>query len=296
MIPSPFRYHSLATRTYSLSTAGSAFLRLDDDRAVHAVGDVGQHRLGAAVVHEDAGIVGLEAEGEGLARRDVLERLVRRDAGGVEVDRVRDRAAVRERHLDGLTLANVHDRAGGAVAVERPRVVLDTGGDLDRHVLEGHVHLDEVAGGERRQRRVVRACARRRARPRSRARRRRSCSAAARRCGRSHGPERRRAELRRRASSRASAHISSAKKPSTATRMPSSSAATLANAADSVSTGGRWSLDVGREAMAGISFDLVGVSRKVGRRRAFSPLARPQTSYGFPATDGVSQACCASRR
>ena len=53
-MPSPFMYHSLATSTYSLSTFGSGFVGLDDDRAVHPVGDVREHRLGAAVVHEDA--------------------------------------------------------------------------------------------------------------------------------------------------------------------------------------------------------------------------------------------------
>ena len=123
--------------------------RTDDDRAVHAVGDVGEHRLGAAVVHEDTRVAGLEAEGEGLAGCDVPEGLIRRDPRGVEVDRVRDRATVRQRHLDGLALADVDDRAGGAVPVEGPRVVLDAGRDLDRHVLEGHVHLDEVAARER---------------------------------------------------------------------------------------------------------------------------------------------------
>ena len=187
LMPSPFRYHSLATRTYSLSTGRQTFLRLDDDRAVHPVRDVRQHGLRAAVVHEDARVARLEAEGEGLARRDVLESLVRRDPRRVEVDRVRDRATVRERHLDRLALANVHDRAGGAVAVEGPGVVLDTGSDLDRDVLQGHVHLDEVAGSAAAAASRRKACARRRARPRSRERRRRSCSAAARRCARCAG-------------------------------------------------------------------------------------------------------------
>ena len=68
---------------------------------------------------------------------------------------MRDRAAVRQRHLDRLALADVHDRAGRAVAVEGPGVVLHARRDLDDHVLQGHVHLDEVARRDRRQRRVV---------------------------------------------------------------------------------------------------------------------------------------------
>ena len=131
-------------------------LRLDDDRAVHPVRDVREHRLGAAVVHEHARVARLEAEGERLARRHVLEGHVGGDAGGVEVDRVRDRAAVRQRHLHRLALADVDDRAGsGVVAVEGPDVVLHAGGDLDGLVLHHHVHLHELAGLERRERRVV---------------------------------------------------------------------------------------------------------------------------------------------
>ena len=53
-----------------------ARLRLDDDRAVHAVGDVHQDRLGAAVIHEHAGVVGAKAVADRLAREDVAERLV----------------------------------------------------------------------------------------------------------------------------------------------------------------------------------------------------------------------------
>ena len=78
--------------------------RLDDDRAVHAVRDVHQDRLGAAVVHEDARVVRLEAEGERLAGEDVDEVLVRRNTPCVEVDGVRDRTPVRQCDLDRLTL------------------------------------------------------------------------------------------------------------------------------------------------------------------------------------------------
>ena len=47
--------------------------------------------------------------------------------------------------------ADVDDRAGRAVAVERPGVVLDARRDLDDHVLQRHVDLDEVARRDRRQ-------------------------------------------------------------------------------------------------------------------------------------------------
>src|SRR5204862_1151353 len=101
-----------------------ARLRLDDDRAVHAVRDVHQDRLGAAVVHEDTGIVRAERVAYRLAGEHVAERLVRRDPGGVEVDRMWDRAAVGQRDLDELTLADVDDGAG-RTAGPGPGGVLD---------------------------------------------------------------------------------------------------------------------------------------------------------------------------
>ena len=119
--------------------------RIDHDRAVHSVRDVSQHRLRAAVVHEHARVVRAEAEGERLARGDVPEGDIRRDASGMEVDRVRDGATVRERHFDHLPLAHMDDRPGRAMAVECPGVVLHAGRDLDHHVLQGHLHLHELA-------------------------------------------------------------------------------------------------------------------------------------------------------
>ena len=153
--PSPFRYHSLATRTYSLVGLRKRRRWVDDERPVHPVRDVREHGLRAAVVHEDTRVGRLEAERERVAGRYVPEREVRCDPRRVEVDRVRDRAAVRQRHLDGLALPHVEDRPWGAVAVERPGVVLHPGRDLDDHVLQGHVDLHEVARRDRRQRRVV---------------------------------------------------------------------------------------------------------------------------------------------
>ena len=155
-IPSLVMYHSLATSTYSLSDLRQRLRGLDDDRAVHAVGDVGENRLRPAVVHEDAWIARLEAERERVTRRDVLEGDVRGDPRCVEVDRVRNGGAVRQRHLHRLPLTDVDGGAGRAVAVEGPGVVLDARSDLDRHVLEGHLHLDEVPGRNGRQYRVGR--------------------------------------------------------------------------------------------------------------------------------------------
>jgi hypothetical protein len=113
------------------------------------------NRLRPAVVHEDAGVIGPELEREGLARVDVAERDVWRDARGVEVDRVRDRSAVRQRHLDQLALADVQDRARGAVAAERPGVVLDARRDLDGHVLQRQVDVRDGTRGRGRERRVI---------------------------------------------------------------------------------------------------------------------------------------------
>ena len=137
-----------------MSALGSGFAGVDNDRAVHAVGDVGEHGLRPAVVHVDAGVAGLEAERERLAGSDILEGDVGGDPRRVKVDRVRDRTAVHERHLDGLPLADVNDRAGGSVPVEGPGVVLHTRRHLDDHVLEGHLHLDQVARRHRRKRGV----------------------------------------------------------------------------------------------------------------------------------------------
>jgi hypothetical protein len=44
--------------------------RVDDDRSVHAVADVVQGRRGAAVVHVDAGVLGLELVDQSLPEVD----------------------------------------------------------------------------------------------------------------------------------------------------------------------------------------------------------------------------------
>ena len=177
--PSEERYHSLATSTYCRVGLGQdSRRRLDDDRAVHAVRDVHEHRLRAAVVHEHARIVGAERVAHRLARHHVAERLVGGDPCRVEVDGVRDRAVVRERDLHLLALADVDDRTGSA-AGPRPRRVLDAGSDLDRDVLQHEVHVRDRSRRRRRQRRGERMVGRSRAHRRSRARRRRSCPVAA---------------------------------------------------------------------------------------------------------------------
>ena len=119
---------------------------LDDDGAVHAVGDVRQHRLRPAVVHEHAGIGRLEGVGDRLAGGDVPEGLVGRDPGRVEVDRVRNRPAVRERDPHLLTLADV-DRGAGRAALKAPGAVLDAGRDLHDDVLQRQLDVDDVSLG-----------------------------------------------------------------------------------------------------------------------------------------------------
>ncbi|MSO58414.1 MAG: GAF domain-containing protein [Thermoleophilia bacterium] len=131
--------------------------RGDDDGAVHPVRDVREHGLRAAVVHEHAWVGGAEAERERLARLHVAEGDVRGDPRRVEVDRVRDRAAVHERHLDGLPFSDVDDRAGGTQCpVECPDVVEDPRRNLDRFVGHHHPYLHHVPVRDRRERCRVR--------------------------------------------------------------------------------------------------------------------------------------------
>ena len=125
--------------------------RLDDDRAVHAVRDVHQDGLGAAVVHEDAGVVRAKRVADRLARKDVDEVLVGGDARRVEVHRVGDRATVGERHVHELSLPDVDHRARRTTG-PRPGGVLDAGCDVDRDVLEHEVHVGDRTGGGGRQR------------------------------------------------------------------------------------------------------------------------------------------------
>ncbi len=82
-----------------------------------------------------------------------LEGPVRRDAGGVEVDGVRDRAVVR--HLDVHALALPHvDHGARRAARKRPSRELHAGRDLQHDILERDLHLRDAVD-ERRQRRRV---------------------------------------------------------------------------------------------------------------------------------------------
>src|SRR5215831_2274648 len=129
--------------------------RLDDDRPVHAVRDMRQDRLRAAVEHERAGIVRDERIVDRAPRLHVFEGDVRRDPRCVEVDRVWDHALVGKRQLDLLTLTNVDERRWSSTA-ERPGAVLHTGSDLDRLVDENEVHPRDRSGRRGRQRRAHR--------------------------------------------------------------------------------------------------------------------------------------------
>ena len=123
---------------------------VDDDRPVHPVRNVREDGLRTAVIHVDARVAGLELERERLTGSHVDEGQVRSDPRCMEVDRVGDGSIVRERHLHGLSLPCVHDRAG-RTALESPRVVLHARCDLDRHILEDHVHLEHISRCRRRE-------------------------------------------------------------------------------------------------------------------------------------------------
>ncbi len=115
-------------------------LRLDDDHAVHAVGDVVQGRRGAAVVHPDAGVVGGPLVELLLAGVDRGHLVVPGDLAGMEVDRVRELVGRRVLQVDADRVADLDpdDRARDRPA-ERPDALDEARGD-------GHLRLgdDEV--------------------------------------------------------------------------------------------------------------------------------------------------------
>ena len=90
-----------------------------------------------------------------LAGIDVPEGLVRGDPGGVEVDRVRDRAVVRQRDLHELALPHV-DHGPRRATGPGPGAVLDARSDLDDAVGQRQVHVRDRPGRNRRQRGRVR--------------------------------------------------------------------------------------------------------------------------------------------
>ena len=108
------------------------------------------------------GVLRAEAEVHRLLRIDGRERDVRRDVGGVEVDRVRDRAAVDERDVDHLALRHVHHGSGSG-AVERPARVVDARSDVEHAILQRDREVPHRCRRRRRQRgrvRLVRRCKR----------------------------------------------------------------------------------------------------------------------------------------
>ena len=154
-MPSPFRYHSLATSTYSLSATGISGGRTTIAPYIPLAmcartGFVPQWYM------KTPGSFALKRKVNDSPGLTSVNALFGSDPGGVEVHRVRDRAAVHERELDRLALADVDDRPGRAGgAVEGPDVVLHPGRDLDGAVLHHHLDLDDVDVLQRRHPGVV---------------------------------------------------------------------------------------------------------------------------------------------
>ena len=258
--------------------------RVDDDRAVHAVRDVCQDGLGAAVVHEDTGISRLEAESERIAPGITsLKATFGAIQSGVEVDRMRDRSTVLQRHLHGLAFAHVHDRARGAMAVEGPCVVLTPGAIWTimsfRVIFTFASRRPGPAGAPRR-----RPCAPRRA-PRVL---RHDAGKAIQRQGsvvvgrvivrrRRHGGICLRTRMAR--ITGVGPHHQR-KKPTTATKIPSSIVATSKNALESGSTGWWYLVAAGCEAIRESPSRVSEL--KVGGALDCGVLARPQVDGAIP--------------
>ena len=115
-----------------------ALLRVDDERAVEALGDVLGQRRGVAVVEVQAERLGVELVDEPFARIDQpgggVEDAIH--AGGMdamEVDAVRVRAAVDESDAHAVALTRANRRTRDATVVG-PGGELDTRDDLDGFV------------------------------------------------------------------------------------------------------------------------------------------------------------------
>src|SRR5436853_1958409 len=137
----PFRYHSLATRTYWRSAFGSEPAFGSTTIAPYIPFEMWAST--GFVPHWSMNTPGSfrrEAAGERFARGHVDEGHLRCDAGGMEVDRVGDRRVVRQRHADDrLALADVDHRSRNLFP-EAPRHVADSRGDRDDLVLERQAH------------------------------------------------------------------------------------------------------------------------------------------------------------
>ena len=109
-----------------------AFGRLDEDQAVHAVGDVHADRRGGAVIDVQALVQRLERELRLVARRrEARGRAAAGSGDAVQVDVVRHLAArvILEMELDRVALAHA-DEAAGHGAAESPERVRHAVGDL----------------------------------------------------------------------------------------------------------------------------------------------------------------------
>ena len=128
------RYHSLWTSANSWSTGGrpsAGSTMIIPNMPLAMCISAGR---GAAVVHEDAGVLRLELVDQLLAGIDRAHLVVPGDQAGVEVDRVRHgvRLGVDERHADEVAHLHPQHRPGDLVT-EGPDQLL---------VALGHGHLD----------------------------------------------------------------------------------------------------------------------------------------------------------
>ncbi|MNC33743.1 hypothetical protein D3C75_821480 [compost metagenome] len=119
--------------------------RFYDDGSVHAVGDMGQHRLGAAVVHEHAGIIRRIGEAAGFPGHHINKlgagrRMHRMIVHGVGQGRVQ----VLQGQVDHVPLLHPEHRAGNS-AVEGPGIVGNTFGDFHIGHLGGHFDINILA-------------------------------------------------------------------------------------------------------------------------------------------------------
>jgi hypothetical protein len=120
---------------HQLVGLGTPALRIDDEGAVQAAGDVLRERAGVAVVEMEPERLGVElvngvAAGLDQAGAEAGDPVHRRRMQPVEVDRVRVLGAVDEADPEQLALVRAERRPWDAVVV-CPSGVLDAGGDLD---------------------------------------------------------------------------------------------------------------------------------------------------------------------
>jgi len=134
--------------------AGQSLLRLNEDQAVHPVGDVVHDRRGGAVVDEEARVEELKPRDALLALHDGRHlRPATRSGDRVKVDVVGHpaRVAVREMELERIADPGSNERSGDAPA-ERPELVPGSAvefGHLDARV-QADAHESGVLAPDRR--------------------------------------------------------------------------------------------------------------------------------------------------